>query len=111
MVCDLRQPDETPQEQRERIDRELAAMASGIAAGSVQIVIAEDGAIAFTGEAADRGTLTDACAYRLLGEHYSFELQNAISLAEAQQGRLVNPAAIAAGRHSHDGGQTWHAGH
>lgn len=80
--------------------------------GGVSVVIGANGAVAFRGwTEADRGGIADTCAYRALSAIGSPELRRAVARAEALYGRKVNPQAVAAGVHSHDGGQTFHPGH
>lgn len=76
--------------------------------GSVRIQISPQGAVAFQGWR-DRDRVTDVCAYRTLMLKNSWPLKQAIARAEAMSGRKVNQRAVAAGVHSHDGGQTWSA--
>lgn len=76
--------------------------------GIVSVVIAPNGAVVFKGWAqTERQDLSDACAYRTLAANGSWELRRAVAKAEAMQGRKVNPQALTAGWHSHDGGKTW----
>lgn len=108
MPCDTN-PNLTPvqkQEQASAITR-LAAM---IAAGQVVVIIGQQGGISFRGWSENAG-VADVCAYRRLVASNSPELRRALARAEVQQGRKVNPQAVAQGTHSHDGGRTWHPGH
>ena len=73
------------------------------------------GALAFAGDrtwnaTADGRTVADVCAYRALQVSGSMELRLAIMDAERLAGRQVNPQAIAAGVHSHDGGASYTGG-
>ena len=107
MACDtMRKPNQTIQERASEIELALRKLKAALLSGRVQVKIAPNGAITFAnwGERAD---LTDACTYRLLTYQNSPELRAAIARAEAMSGRKVNPKAIAAGHHSHDGGRTW----
>jgi hypothetical protein len=93
--------------QRDREVKEaLARLERYIQSGSVQIKIGPQGAIVFQGWQ-DRRKISDACAYRCLTLQNSWELKKAVVRAEALYGKKVNQRAIAAGVHSHDGGQTW----
>lgn len=107
MACDtMRKPNQTIAERASEIETALRALKAALLSGKVQVKIAPNGAITFAGQY-DRADLTDACTYRLLTYQNSPELRAAIARAEAMSGRKVNPRAIAAGHHSHDGGRTW----
>jgi hypothetical protein len=83
-----------------------------LASGSVKVKVGATGAIAFQGWAtADREGLSDVCAYRVLSQKGSMALREAIAKAEILAGRKVDPQKVAAGVHSHDGGETWNGGH
>ena len=84
----------------------LARLGAGLAAGTVQVVIGTAGGIAFKGWTDNRG-VSDLCAYRALTAANSAPLRKALARAEAMSGRKVNAQALAAGMHSHDGGNTW----
>jgi hypothetical protein len=84
----------------------LARLGAALAAGSVTVVIGQAGGIAFKGWKDNRG-VTDLCAYRALTAANSAPLRRALARAEAVSGRKINPQALAAGTHSHDGGRTW----
>lgn len=88
------------------VESALKRLERYLATGSVKINIGGNGAVSFNGWN-DRADITDVCAYRSLSATNSFELKKAVQRAEATQGRKVNPNAIAAGMHSHDGGKTW----
>ena len=99
------------QEERDREIREtLARLDDALMSATVGLTIGENGAIAFTNWT-DRNRITDVCAYRALMLNNSFGLRLAVARAQANSGRTINESAIAAGVHSHDNGQTWHAGH
>ena len=53
---------------------------------------------------ADSGAVL-LCAYRALSN--TPEMRRALLRAEAMSGTKMDPRAIAAGEHSHDGGATW----
>lgn len=84
-----------------------------IAAGKVKPVIDKmTGAIAFNGLDENlRDGVTDACIYRRIMVSGSSLTKAAIARAEQLSGRAVNKQALAAGHHSHDGGDSWHHGH
>ena len=79
----------------------------------VTVTIGAQGAVAFKGwnAANGRGKMSDVCAYRKLMASGSFALKKAVQRAEALSGRKVSAVAVAAGTHSHDGGDTWNEGH
>lgn len=109
MACDTRiRQGQSLVERGEEIKRSLARLEQALLAGRVKVGIASNGAVTFAGWAmTERTDVTDACAYRLLAVSNSWALRQAVARAEAQQGRRVNPQAVAAGWHSHDGGSTW----
>lgn len=84
----------------------LARLEGSLRAGTVTAVIGGNGAIAFRSWL-DRAGLSDLCAYRKLTASNSPALRAALARAEAMAGRKVDPRAVAAGVHSHDGGNTW----
>lgn len=107
MPCDTQLREEQTLEDRNReITRALARLEAALDAGRVKLQIAANGAIAF-GEWKDRDGVSDVCAYRTLTAGNSWALKQAVQRAEAQQGRKVNPTAVAAGWHTHDAGTTW----
>lgn len=87
-------------QQRRAIDRLRAA----VGAGTVQVIIGKTGAIAFRNWT-DSAGISDLCAYRQIAN--SPEVRRAVARAQVTSGNRVNPQAIAAGIHSHDGGKTW----
>lgn len=113
MPCDTRlREGQTLESRGEQIKKSLSRLEAALTQGSVKIRIAPNGAVAFEGwKATDRDDVSDVCAYRTLAAQNSFALRQAVARAEMQQGRKVNPHAVAAGHHSHDGGSTWHKGH
>lgn len=111
MPCDsIRAKNQTPEQREAEILASLRDLESALSSGTVQVVLSPEGAVAFVGEWNRRG-VSDVCAYNRLMVASSFVLAEAIQTAETIAGRSVNPAAIAAGTHSHDGGRTWHPGH
>jgi hypothetical protein len=80
----------------------LKRLEASIQSGRVRVQVGANGAVAFTGWK-DRDGISDVCAYRTLTAENSFALRRAV----AATGRQINPQAIAAGVHSHDGGHTW----
>ncbi len=106
MPC-ITQPNLTKQQQ-DRMKDAIARLGSGIANGTASVVIGANGAIAFRGWK-DSAGVSDLCAYRALAASNSPSLRKAIARAEAMSGNKLDARAIAAGTHSHDGGQTWGA--
>lgn len=93
-----------------QMDSALKRLQIGLGDGSVTISIGAQGALAFKGWT-DNGGMADLCAYRRLLAENSPELRRALARAEVTAGRQVDYRQVAAGTHSHDGGQTWHKGH
>lgn len=93
-----------------QVDQALARLRKYLATGTVKVKVGPTGSIVFEGWN-DRDFISDTCAYRSLMAEGSVELRTAVARAEALAGRKVNPQAIAAGHHSHDGGGSWHGGH
>jgi hypothetical protein len=108
MVCDTRI--DLSAQGRQRMAEALARLQAGLAAGTAQVVIGTNGALAFKGWQ-DNGGYSDTCAYRALSSRNSPELRRAIARAEVTSGRTLNPRAVASGTHSHDQGAHWHPGH
>jgi hypothetical protein len=103
MACDtIRKPGQSLVERASEVEAALRKLRSDLLTGRTQIKIAPNGAIAFVG-AGVAGDLTDACAYRVLAFQNAPELRTAVARAEAVQGRKVDPRAVQAGWHSHDG--------
>ena len=113
MPCDtVIKPGKTAAQREAEVQAALKKLEEELNLGRVGVKISASGAIAFTNwDPKDRDDVTDVCAYRTLSAQNSFALRQAVARAEAQQGRKVNPLAVAAGTHSHDGGKTWHRGH
>lgn len=110
MICDTRWLDQPLKidQMKKALDRLQAALG----AGTVTAVIGPNGALAFKGwQQDDRAGYSDACAFRKLQARGSPELRRALARAEALAGRKLDPRAVAAGVHSHDGGGSWHPGH
>jgi hypothetical protein len=112
MPCDtVLKPNQTLESRNEAIRKSLARLEASLNAGNVKVKIGPNGAVAFEGwKPTDRDDVTDVCAYRTLSAQSSWALRQAVAKAETQQGHKVNPHAVAAGWHSHDG-STWHKGH
>lgn len=111
MPCDTTlRSGQTLAERMEETRRALKRLEQQLLEKRVRVIIAQNGAVAFDGWK-DKDGVTDVCAYRTLASQNSWALRQAVAQAEATQGRKVNPRAVAAGHHSHDGGKNWHGGH
>jgi len=84
----------------------LLRLDAALQAGTVQVVIGRAGGIAFRGWK-DNAGVSDLCAYRALASGNSPTLRRALARAEAMSGNKIDPRAIGAGMHSHDGGASW----
>lgn len=113
MPCDsIRSEGETLEQRNETVKKALTRLELALTQGRVKVRIGVNGAVAFEGwKPDDRDDVTDVCAYRTLTSQNSAALRVAVARAESLQGRKVNPHAVAAGTHSHDGGKSWHKGH
>ncbi|HEY8926191.1 MAG TPA: hypothetical protein VIU64_17535 [Polyangia bacterium] len=113
MPCDtVRSEGQTLEQRNDQVKKSLTKLEQALRDNRVRVKIGANGAVAFEGwKPEDRDDVTDVCAYRTLTAQGSSALRMAVARAEAQQGRKVNPHAVAAGTHSHDGGKTWHKGH
>ncbi len=100
------QPNQTLAQRMTQVDQALKRLEQYIQTGTVRIGISPQGAIVFQGWQ-DRDGITDVCAYRSMTATNSWVLRQAVLRAEGMSGRKVNPKAIEAGSHSHDGGKTW----
>ncbi len=116
MVCDTRwlfKGQTTPQ-RKKQIEEAMDRLKKALAIGEVTVKVGPQGGITFAGNVAGilgANKITDACAYRKLLAAGSSELRNAVQKAEMLAGRKVDPQAVAAGVHSHDGGKSWGPGH
>jgi hypothetical protein len=113
MPCDTRlKPRQTISERKVEVRKAVDRFAAGLATGRVKAKVGPQGAVAFDGlTTEERDGVTDACAYRQLMVHGSALAKAAIARAEQIAGRSVDRKMVAAGHHSHDGGETWHHGH
>ena len=109
MPCDTRRisVEETAEQARARLRAAVAKLEGALTSGTASIVVGPTGAVAFKGWRGEGDGLTDVCAFRRLQASNSPALRRALARAEALSGRKVDPRAIAAGVHSHDGGGTW----
>lgn len=107
MPCDttLLYEGQTLQERFKQVESALQRLERYLQTGSVRVNIGPNGAVAFQGWK-DRDGLSDVCAFRSMSATNSFALRQAVMKAEQMSGRKVNPTAIQAGWHSHDG-KTW----
>jgi hypothetical protein len=113
MPCDFTLSEGQTLAMRQReVQAALDRLKRALQAGQVKFVIGQSGAVAIAGwTPANRGGLSDVCAFRTLRAEGSWEFRQALAKAEAQSGRKVNELAVAAGVHSHDGGHSWDKGH
>lgn len=108
MPCDtVLRKNQTPAQRRREIDESLVELERALSTGAVEVVIGSDGAVCFANWGDERRGVTDVCAFQTLQSRDSWELRQAVARAETLSGRKVNRQAIAAGVHSHDGGNTW----
>ena len=106
MACSsMLRPNQTLVERMSEVKAALSRLERYLQSGSVRVTIAPNGAVAFEGWK-DRDGLSDVCTYRTLTAENSWALRQAVARAEAMQGRRVNPTAVAAGWHTHDG-KSW----
>ncbi len=110
MSCDTRTlPNQTLTQRKEEVLQAVTRLNGLLARGLVKPKIGPQGAIVFEGWAdADRGRVSDACAYRRLMAIGGALAKATIAKAELLAGRSVNKQAVAVGAHSHDGGISWH---
>jgi hypothetical protein len=110
MPCDTsRKPEQTIEQRADEIRRSISGLSSLLATGKVRAKVGPQGAIAFIGwSEADRGRVTDACAYRRIMATGSAMAKAQIAQAEMMAGRTVDRIVVGQGIHSHDNGRTWH---
>lgn len=112
MPCDTRplRREETLAQRMERDKQRLRALEQALLSGLAKFKIGPTGSVAIEGwSTADRDGITDLCAFRTLRAQNSWAARQALAKAEAQGGRRLNEAAVAAGHHAHGG--DWHKGH
>ena len=109
MPCDTKlKAGETKEQRSARASAATVKLEAALTAGRASVRIGPTGAIAFVGwNEEERDGVADVCAYRRLVAKGSWALRQAVARAEATAGRKLNPQAIAAGVHSHDGGKSW----
>jgi hypothetical protein len=111
MACETRiKEGQTEAERKREVDTAAERLEKAIELGTVKVVVGATGSIAFKGWA-NRDDVSDVCAFRKLTASGSAALRKALARAEVTAGRKVDPRAVSAGTHSHDGGKTWHPGH
>jgi len=120
MACDMRIGiGQTLPQRKKQIDEAIDRLNKALAIGEVKLKVGPTGAITFV-DGKVRGAvagilgsnkISDTCAYRKLLATSSPALRAAVIQAEALAGRKIDPQAVAAGVHSHDGGNTWNKGH
>lgn len=109
MACDtMLAPRQTLAQRKEQVRKAAQLIDKLIRERKVGVKVGPQGAVTFTGVSdSDRSGMTDACVYRMITRTGSAAAKLAIQRAEQLAGRTVNRAALAAGVHSHDGGNTW----
>jgi hypothetical protein len=108
----MRFPNQTPQQRKQQIETALERLNKALAIGEIKLKVGANGAVTFLGAAwLKKEGISDTCAYRKLLAQGSPALKQAQMAAERLAGRKVDAHAVAAGVHSHDGGNTWHKGH
>lgn len=109
MPCDtMRMPGQTLADRIIEVRKASAVIAALLAAGQISVKVGPQGAVTFTGiNATDRARMTDACIYRMISRSGSAAVKMKLARAEQLAGRAVDRKQVAAGVHSHDGGQTW----
>ena len=110
MPCDRKlKPRQTISERAKEIREATERLTKAIMAGRVKFKVGPTGAPLFLGwDETSRDGIDDVCAYRRIMAQGNAALKMAIAAAEQLAGRPVSKAAVTAGHHSHDGGQTWH---
>ena len=111
MPCDLSlRAGQTNQQRAAEVRQQVSRLDRLLMLRKVRVVVGPQGAVTFQNwEGADRVGITDACAYRRLMVSGSVPARVEIARAEQVAGRAVDKRVVAAGVHSHDGGQTWHS--
>lgn len=110
MPCDTfrKNAGQSLEQRKKEVRATVGALNIALMRGRVKVVVGPQGAVSFSGWAeADRNGVTDACAYRRLMVEGSAIAKAEIAKAERLSGRSINRQVLAAGVHSHDGGQTW----
>ena len=111
MPCEgMRGKNQTLDQRKAQVRDAVAKLNSLLLKRQVRVVVGPQGAVAFAGAAweAARAGVTDACAYRRIMATGSALARNEILRAEQLAGRSINRQVVAAGTHSHDGGNNWH---
>lgn len=107
MPCDtITQTGQTTQQRAAQVRAAVATLERALARRQARAVVGPQGAITFTGWT-EREGVTDACAYRRIMATGGALARLEIAKAEQAAGVKVNRRVIAAGLHSHDGGETW----
>lgn len=107
MPCDtVRRESQSTQQRVAEVRRVVGMLDKAIVRRQVKVIVGPQGAITFDGWQQREG-VTDACAYRRIMSTGSTLAKSEIARAEQMSGKSVDRRALAAGIHSHDGGQTW----
>lgn len=109
MPCHTRlKPNQTVAERMLEVRKRMTVIDALVASRRVTLKVGPQGAVTFTGlSAEDRDGITDACVYRMLTRSGSAAAKMALARAEQLSGHRVDRKVVAAGVHSHDGGQSW----
>jgi len=111
MACDTwrKTPEQTLRERIDQIRERMKAIELGLGRNKFGVKVGPQGAVTFTGlSAEDRAGMSDACVLRrILSPSGSALARARIEAAERIAGRKVDRQQVAAGIHSHDGGETW----
>jgi hypothetical protein len=97
-------------QRRREIQTAVDRLEAALGAGTAKVVVGPTGAVAFAGWT-DKNDVTDLCAFRRLTAKGSWALRQAVAKAQGIAGRTIDQRQVAAGVHSHDGGQTFSPGH
>lgn len=109
MPCDTPRKTQSIQARAVEVRVAISALDRLLLRRQVKVVIGPQGAVTFVGwSEQDRNGVTDVCAYRRIMQTGSALARTEIARAEQMAGRSVDRRTIAAGIHSHDGGNTWH---
>lgn len=118
MPCDtVFRRNQTLSQRKAEVKTVLGKISEDIKRNRIVPVVSKRGAITFVrklpnGQTVpidnrERDDVTDACIYRAVMRTGSALERHAILKAEEQARVKVDPKLVAAGVHSHDGGQTW----
>ena len=110
MPCEgMRKKNQTLQQRATEVRAAVSRLDRLLLTRKVRPIIGPQGAVAFAGAGWEeaRAGVTDACAYRRIMSTGSALARAELARAEQVAGRGVDRKVVAAGVHSHDGGETW----